>query len=74
MKGLSLRQKSLLLSALLVFSGMANAALDTAAQAAITAVETAGTDMLASWWPVLGTIFGGLLVMKLFKKAGNRAT
>lgn len=52
----------------------ASAALPAAATAAITAVQDDATAMVAAWWPVLAAVFGALLLMKLFKKAGNKAT
>lgn len=41
---------------------------------AFTTMQTQAEALIASAWPVLVVIFGGLILMKLFKKFGNRAT
>lgn len=52
----------------------ASAALPTEATDAITAIQTDGTAMISAGWPVVVAIFGGLVIIKLFKKVLSRAT
>ncbi len=55
-------------------TGAANAALPTAATDAITAIQTDGTAMIEAGWPVAVAIFGGLIIIKLFKKVLTKVT
>lgn len=55
-------------------SGSAMAAVPDAATDAITGLVTDGGSMIAAAWPVAGAITGGLALIKIFKKATNRAT
>ena len=55
-------------------SGLANAALPTAATDAITSIQTDGVAMIDALWPVLVAILGGFTVMKLFRKGVNKTT
>lgn len=52
----------------------ANAAIPTEATGAITTMTTDGGDMVLAFWPVLIAITGGLVLMKVFKKALSRAS
>lgn len=60
--------------ALAVASGSAMADLPTEVTAAFTSLSSDGAAMIAAGWPVLVVIFGGLILMKIFKKVGSRAT
>lgn len=68
------KKARLLLLAVLLAPLSAFAALPAAATTAITAVEDDALAMVNAWWPVLAAVFGALVLMKLFKKAGNKAT
>lgn len=61
-------------SLLLTASGAAVAAVPAAATDAITTIQTDGLAIINAVWPVLAAITGGLVLMKLFKKAVSRAT
>lgn len=63
-----------LVPALLAVSQASHAALPEYITGAFTELKTNATDLIAESWPVLILIFGGLTLMKLFKKFGNRAT
>lgn len=52
----------------------AQAALPTEVTAAFSAISTDATDLLATGWPVLIVVFGGMILMKLFKKVASKAT
>lgn len=70
-----MKKTSALLGALLMGIGIqAQAALSTEAQAAFTALETAGTDYVGAAWSVAIVIVVGFTGIKLFKKAVGRAT
>ncbi len=53
--------------------GAAHAELPTEATDAITAIGADGEAMVAAAWPILATLTGAFIVMKIFKKAANRA-
>lgn len=55
-------------------ASVAHAALPVAATDAITAIQTDGTAMIDAGWPVAVAIFGGLIIVKLFKKVLTRVT
>jgi len=61
-------------SALGATIGTASAAVPTEATDAITALGTDATAMTTAAWPILASITGGFIVMKLFKRAANKAT
>lgn len=67
---LILRGKQLGLAggALLAFVNNAMAALPTEATAAFTAVSGNVTDIFAAIWPIIATVTGGFVLIKLFKK------
>lgn len=50
------------------------AAIPAEATAAITAMETDATAMVADGWPILVAVTGGLILMGVFKKVLSRAT
>lgn len=63
-------------ASLLTFLSMssAHAALPVAVTDALTSFKTDATDLITAGWPVLVAVFGGMVLMKLFKKVGNKAT
>ncbi|WP_420170664.1 major coat protein [Pseudomonas alloputida] len=63
-----------LVPALLAVSQASHAALPEYITAAFTEMKTNANDLIAESWPVLIMVFGALVLMKLFKKFGNRAT
>lgn len=58
----------------LVVAGSASATETTAAQDAIAAIEAEATTMIDAAWPVVVTIVGAMIGIKLFKKFANRAS
>lgn len=60
--------------ALAVSSAAAQAALPTEAAAAFTTISTNVTDILAVVWPIVATMTGGFVLIKLFKKGASKAT
>lgn len=62
-------RKNLVVAVLfLVSSVAAHAALPTEATAAFTAVSGNVTDIFAAVWPIVATVVGGFVLIKLFKK------
>ncbi|WP_018404162.1 major coat protein [Marinobacter gelidimuriae] len=55
-------------------STSAAAELPVAVGTAFTGISSDFAALLVLAWPVLGTIVGGFIVMKLFKKFANKAT
>ena len=53
--------------------GVAHAALPTEATAAFTGLSTNVTDIFTAIWPILATVTGGFVLIKLFKKGANKA-
>lgn len=51
-----------------VAAGLASAALPTEATAAFTTVSGNVTDIFAAIWPIIATVTGGFVLIKLFKK------
>lgn len=51
----------------------AMAALPTEAAAAFATITTNVTDVLAVVWPIVATLTGGFVLIKLFKKGANKA-
>ena len=67
--------KDLLLALVaMMASGSAFAELPPEAIQAIADLKSDTTALSAEFWPYLLLVFGGLTLMKLFKKFGNRAT
>lgn len=62
------QKKLVLASALMIAAGAASAALPTEATAAFTAVSGNVTDIFAAIWPIIATVTGGFVLIKLFKK------
>lgn len=58
----------------LLATSSAHAALPTAVTDAITAFQGDATALINAGWPLLVAVFGGMILMKLFKKVGNKAT
>lgn len=52
----------------------AQAALPTAVDTAFTDFQANATALLDKGWPLLIAVFGGMVLMKLFKKVGSKAT
>lgn len=52
----------------------AHAALPTAVDTAFTDFQANATALIDKGWPLLIAVFGGMVLMKLFKKVGNKAT
>lgn len=52
----------------------AHAALPTALDTAFETFQADATSLLEKGWPLLLSVFGGMVLMKLFKKIGNKAT
>jgi hypothetical protein len=50
----------------------ANAALPTGIDTALTAVQTDGLAMADLVWPIVITLFGALVLFKLFKRFGSQ--
>lgn len=63
----------LLAAGLAVTSSVALADV-TLATAAIATVGTDATSLIAAAWPVLTTITVGFIIMKLFKRAAQKAS
>lgn len=59
---------------LAVVASSAQAALPTAVDTAITGFQSDATSLIDKGWPLMIAVFGGLLIMKLFKKVANKAT
>ncbi len=61
--------------ALVLFaSGSAHAALPVGVTDAFTAMTDNWTSLETAAWPVVASITGGLILIKLFKKVANKAT
>ena len=58
----------------LVAAGSAHAVLPPEATAAFTGISDDFTGLSAVAWPVAGTVVGGMILLKLFKKMANKAT
>jgi hypothetical protein len=52
----------------------AYAALPTAVDTAFTDFQSNAVALIDKGWPLLIAVFGGMVLMKLFKKVGNKAT
>jgi len=60
--------------ALALVAASAQATLPTEAAAAFTAISGNVTDILAVVWPIVATMTGGFVLIKLFKKGASKAT
>jgi len=67
-------RKASLALVLAVSAAAAQAALPTEAAAAFTGISDNVTDILAVVWPIVATMTGGFVLIKLFKKGANKAT
>lgn len=66
--------KAVLFAASLLTVGAANAEVPLEATAALTAVSTDAASLAASAWPVLASIVGTFVLMKLFKRFVSKAS
>lgn len=55
-------------------AGSAHAELPAEVTAAFTTISGNYTDLSAAAWPIVGTVVGGFILLKLFKKFANKAT
>lgn len=60
--------------AAMVVAVPAHAELPAYVTAAFTEMQGNAEDLIAQGWPILVLIFGAFVLMKLFKKIGNKAT
>lgn len=66
-------QKAVLVAVLsFIAASGAHAALPTEAAAAFSAAQTNVTDILAVLWPIVASLTGGFLLIKLFKRGTNK--
>lgn len=64
-----MQKLKLVVGCLLAFGTVAaHAALPTEATAAFTAVSGNVTDIFSAVWPIVATVVGGFVLIKLFKK------
>lgn len=64
-----MQKRNLVVGGLLALGTVAaHAALPTEATAAFTAVSGNVTDIFAAVWPIVATVVGGFVLIKLFKK------
>jgi len=64
-----MKKQNLVVAGLLMAGSVAaHAALPTEANAAFTAVSGNVTDIFAAVWPIVATVVGGFVLIKLFKK------
>ena len=66
-------QKLLAGAGLAVVSVASHAALPTEAAAAFSTISGNVTDVLTVVWPIVATLTGGFVLIKLFKKGANKA-
>lgn len=59
---------------LLAMSSASHAALPVYVTDAFASMQSDAADLMAQAWPVLIFIFGGFILMKMFKKFIGRAT
>ena len=59
---------------LIMAAGAANATTPTAAQTAMTSLQTEGEAMIDAAWPVVTALTVGFIAIKLFKKSASKAT
>lgn len=65
-------QLVLFLVSLLGFSGASLAAIPASMTTAITTISTDSSSLIDSVVPIVASIFGALLLIKLFKRVGNK--
>lgn len=53
-------------------SGVVSAAIPVAASTAITDLQTDALGMIDLFWPVIGAITVGFILIKLFKRGGSK--
>lgn len=58
-------------AAALAFVEQALAALPAEATAAFTTLSGNGTDILTALWPIVATLTGGFVLIKLFKRGAG---
>lgn len=58
--------------ALATFVNSAMAALPAEATAAFTTLSGNVTDIFAAIWPIIATVVGGFVLIKLFKRGSNK--
>lgn len=68
-----MKTKTNLLAAILavclsMVAGLAQAALPTEAATAFTTVASNVTDIFSAIWPIVATVVGGFVLIRLFKK------
>lgn len=62
------------LAATALAASSAHAALPAAVDTAFTEFQANATALIDKGWPLLIAVFGAFVLMKLFKKVGNKAT
>jgi len=62
------KQNAVVVLALMLAAGVAQAALPTEATAAFTTVSGNVTDIFAAIWPIVAVVTGGFVLIRLFKK------
>lgn len=68
-----MQKKNLVVAvALAVGVSAAQAALPSEAAAAFTTLSGNVTDIFAAVWPVVATVVGGFVLIKLFKRGANK--
>lgn len=73
-RGVSMKNavKGAVLTGSLAVAGAANAAIPAAVKTQLDAVKTDGLAMADLVWPVVITLFGALVLFKLFKRFGSQ--
>jgi len=66
-------KRGLVAVGVMTVSGAAMAALPTPASDAFTTISGNVTDILAAIWPIVASVVGGFILIKLFKKGANTA-
>lgn len=69
---MKLLQKLLAGAGVAVVSTASMAALPAEATAAFTALSGNVTDIFAAVWPIVATVTGGFVLIKLFKRGSNK--
>ncbi len=64
--------KKIALAGLALVSVGAQAALPAEATAAFTALSGNVTDIFAAVWPIVATVTGGFVLIKLFKRGSSK--
>lgn len=58
--------------ALLTVTGLAAAALPAGISSGLSTVQSDGLALIDLIWPVVLALFGGMVLFKLFKRAGSK--